>query len=270
MMAAPIASVELSRRLMRVNIAYTTMRMGVIAARSGDPSAIAIRHIDGVAALMSRAVPSPAFNQVIGLREGQEDLVGTLDDWYREHKIKGRFAMAPGDFTPALGRALAERGYVQSEFDTVLYALPPAPDLPIADAAISEVDSADAMEEFLDALLTGWAIPRQHHDGAKANMRGWLGQPDWRLYLARVDGKPAAAAKLFLHDRVGYFADAATRPDHRGRGLQTALLRHRAAVAAQMGVELIYSQAAFGSASHRNMERIGLRVLHTRAIWTKL
>jgi hypothetical protein len=31
----------------------------------------------------------------------------------------------------------------------------------------------------------------------------------------------------------------------------------------------IYSQADFGSTSHRNMERIGLRVLCTRSIWTR-
>ena len=86
---------------------------------------------------------------------------------------------------------------------------------------------------------------------------------------SRIDGRPAAAAKLFLHDGVGYFADAATDPDFRGRGLQTALLRHRASVAARSGAELIYSQAAFGSTSHRNMERIGLRVLCTRSIWTR-
>jgi GNAT superfamily N-acetyltransferase len=132
-----------------------------------------------------------------------------------------------------------------------------------------QVDSRELVEDFLDALLTGWGIAGEHHEGAKANMRGWLGVPDWRLYLARIDGKPAAAAKLFLKDNVGLFADAATRPEFRGRGLQTALLRHRAAVAAMAGAELVYSQAAFGSVSQHNMERIGLRVLCSRTIWTR-
>ena len=72
-----------------------------------------------------------------------------------------------------------------------------------------------------------------------------------------------------MHDGIGYFADAATHPDFRSRGLQGALLRHRASVAAQAGAGLIYSQAAFGSTSHRNMQRVGLRVLHSRAIWTR-
>jgi ribosomal protein S18 acetylase RimI-like enzyme len=264
-MALPIATIELSRRLMRVGIAYTIARMKVIEARSGEP--VEVRHLGDAVALLTRQVPSPHFNAVVGLREGQENLVGELDDWYRANKMKPRFLVSPGDLSPALGRALAARGYAVTDYDTVLYALPPAHADP--DPQVVPVDSPAAMEEFLDALLGGWGVAREHHAGTKANMRGWLDVPDFRLYLARVEGRPAAAAKLFIHDGVGFFADAATHPDFRGRGLQTALLRHRAAVAAQAGVELIYSQASFGSTSHRNMERIGLRVVHTRAIWTR-
>lgn len=265
-MTLPAASVALSRRLMQVNIAYTIARMRVIEKRSGQP--VGIRWFGDAVALLAPQVPSPAFNAVVGLREGQENLVAEIDDWYRENKMRPRFAIAPGDHSAGLGKALAERGFAMTEFDTVLYGLPPDKAAPTG-AAIAQVDSPALLEEFLDTLLIGWAIPQEHHEGAKSNMRGWLDVADWRLYLARIDGKPAAAAKLFLHDGVGYFADAATRPEFRGRGLQTALLCHRAAAAAQAGAELTYSQAAFGSTSHRNMERIGLRVLSTRAIWTR-
>ena len=265
-MTLPVASVALSRRLMRVNIAYTIARMKVIEARSGEP--VGIRWFGDAVALMARKVPSPSFNAVVGLRDGQEHVVGEIDDWYRENKIRPRFAIAPDDHSAALGKALAARGFAVTEFDTVLYGLPP--DKAVATGvAIEQVDTPAVLEKFLDTLLTGWGIPHEHHEGAKGNMRGWLDVPGWQLYLARIDGKPAAAAKLFLHDGVGYFADAATRPEFRGRGLQAALLRHRAAAAAQAGAELTYSQAASGSTSQHNMERVGLRVLSTRAIWTR-
>ena len=93
----------------------------------------------------------------------------------------------------------------------------------------------------------------------------------WRLYLVRIDGRPAAAAKLFLHDGVGYFGGRRDRSGFPRPGIadrvaappQRRSRRNRAR-------ELIYSQAAFGSMSHRNMERIGLRVLIARApIWTR-
>lgn len=267
--ALPLASVDLSRRLTGVNVAYVIARMKVIEAQPGNPFGIEFREINGVTALMARHLPLPHFNSVTGLREGQEELIGTLDDWYRQNGVKARFVMAPGDFTPAMGQALATRGYFHSDFDPVLYGTPPSSMAPVRGVDIGDVESAEDMEAFLDAYLPGWGILPEYRDGARTNMRGWRGKPDWRLYLARIDGQPAAAAKLFCHDRVGYFPDAATHPDFRGRGLQTALLRHRAAVAAATGMELMYSHARFGSTSHRNMERLGLRVLHTRSIWTR-
>jgi ribosomal protein S18 acetylase RimI-like enzyme len=203
------------------------------------------------------------------LRDGQEALIETLDDWYRENNVNGQFMIEPSGHTPALGQALARRGYVQSDFSTALYGLPQTWAAASGGIEISEVQSAQAMEHFLDALLAGWSIPEQYREGSKENMRLWRGVPDWRLYLARIDGRPAAAGKLFLHDRVGFFCDASTRPEFRGRGLQSALLRHCSAVASAAGVELVYSQAKYGSTSHRNMERVGLRVLHTAAIWTR-
>ena len=185
--------VELSRRLTRVNIAYTIARMKVIEARSGQP--VEMRRFGDAAALMARQVPSPHFNAVVGLRGGQGHLVGELDDWYRANGIKGRFVVAPGDLSAELGRALAARGYAQTDFDTVLYAAPPpaaAADTPFE---IVAVDSPAVMDEFLDALLTGWGVPPEHRAGAKANMSGWLDVPAFRLYLIRIDGRPAAAAK---------------------------------------------------------------------------
>jgi GNAT superfamily N-acetyltransferase len=168
-----------------------------------------------------------------------------------------------------MGRALSERGFIATDTETVLYGAAPAPAAPATKIEIVDVDSPALMEDFLDALLTGWGIAPEHHEPAKANMRGWLSGPDWRLYLARIDGKPAAASKLFAKDGIGLFPDAATRPEFRRQGLQTALLRHRAAAAAQDGAELIYSQATFGSTSQHNMERIGMRVLCTRTIFTR-
>lgn len=263
----PLASVGLLHRLTQVGTAYTIARMRVIEARSGEP--IEVRRYGDAAALLCRQVPSPHFNAVVGLRAGQDGLIAKIDDWYRENQIRPRVVIGPGDLTAEMGRALAERGFAVTDTDTVLYGTPPAPAAAPAGIEIVDVDSLPLMEDFLDTLLTGWSIAAEHHEPAKANMRGWLGVPEWRLYLARIGGQPAAAAKLFVKDGVAFFADAATRPEFRGRGLQTALLRHRAAVAAQSGAELIYSQAAFGSVSQHNMERIGMRVLCTRAIFTR-
>jgi ribosomal protein S18 acetylase RimI-like enzyme len=126
------------------------------------------------------------------------------------------------------------------------------------------------LDEFFDAYVAGWTLRHGNLESFKANVRGWLGLPGWSLYLARVDGRPAATATLFMHEKTGYCADAATDPAFRGRGLHTALLARRMADAAAAGANFICGGAEFLSASHRNMERAGMRVQFVRALWTKV
>jgi hypothetical protein len=267
--ALPIATPELARRLTRVGTAYTMSRVRVIMERSPDLGC-EIKELAGDAvAFMAPSIPSPHLNRVVGLSAGQEHLVGSLDDWYRAAGASGTFAFGPDDFSGALGQALMARGYYASEFDTMLYGAPQAFAPTGGRIEIVEVKTAEAIERFLDAYLPGWGVPEEFREGSRANMRGWLGLAGWHLFLGLLNGKPGAAGTLFVKDGVGFLADASTHPDFRSNGLQTALLRHRAAVAAALGLDLIYSGATFGSISHRNMERLGLRVLCTRMLWSR-
>jgi ribosomal protein S18 acetylase RimI-like enzyme len=267
-MAKLIPSLDLIWRTVRAEAAYTLSRLQVLERLPGNPVGVAYRQLeDGAIALMARYLPVPSFNSVVGLRAGQEHHVEPLVRWYRDNDIKAQFALVPGLSDAKLGRELARLGYYQSGFHTAVIC---EPDLPLADAsgvAIETVATAAVLEEFLDAHAAGWKIPDPQ--GFKANVRGWLGQPGWSLYLARVDGRPAATGILYVHDRVGYCADAATDPAFRGRGLQTAMLRRRIADAKTAGVDFVCSGAEFLSTSHRNMERVGLRVLFVRALWSE-
>lgn len=83
--------------------------------------------------------------------------------------------------------------------------------------------------------------------------------------LARESGRPAAAATLYVQDGVGYLADAATDPSFRRPGLHAALRRRRLRDAHVSGADLVFSGAEPFSSSHRNMERVGMRLQFTRA-----
>ena len=113
-------------------------------------------------------------------------------------------------------------------------------------------------------------FPRKDHPQFKANVRPWLNQPGWSLYLARVDGRPAATATLFVHGDTAYCADATTDPALRRRGLHSALLHRRIMDARNAGVDLVTSGAEFLSASYRNMERMGMRLMFVRALWSPI
>jgi len=262
---------EVIDRVIDADVAYTISRMQVLERIPGNPIGIAYSRIDErIAALMARHLPSPSFNRVVGLRAGDERHLAPLDAWYRENGASARFEMIPGHFDAALGRALARLGYAQTDFHAALISPPATPTDAAAGIDVEAVTDPAQMEDFLRAYVGGWGIPEQEHDRFKANVRPWLGQPGWSLYLARRDGKPAAAAALFMHRGAAYLADACTDPAFRRHGLHTALLRRRIADARQAGADLAFSGAEFLSGSYRNMQRVGMQLMFVRATWTPL
>jgi ribosomal protein S18 acetylase RimI-like enzyme len=261
-----IPSLDLVQRTLSTDVAYTISRMKVLERLPGNPIGIAYRRIDETAvALMSRL---PSFSRVIGLQAGHVHHIEPLVHWYREHAIKPTFEMVPGHYDASLGRELTRLGFLQSGFHVSLIGEPRRFDHTSDDAKIELVATPQTMDDYLEAYVAGWGIADRDQAQFKANVRPWQQQPGWSLYLARIDGKPAAAATLFVENGVGYLADAATAPAMRNRGLQTALLKRRVSDACAAGADVVFSGAAPFSTSHRNMERVGLRVQFARSLWT--
>jgi ribosomal protein S18 acetylase RimI-like enzyme len=261
-----IPSVDVLRRTLAVDISYTVSRMKVLGRITGNPIGIAYHWLDDTAvALMARL---PAFCRVVGLRPDHVHHVEPLARWYAEHEIKPTFEIVPGQYDGSGGRELARLGFYQSGFHASLIGEPIADEYGDGEVAIEQVTTAKSMEDYLEAYVAGWGFPEKDHAQFKSNVRPWLEQAGWSLYLARVNGQPAAAATLYVHDGVGYLADSATNPSFRRRGLHVALLRRRIRDAGLGGADLVFSGAEPFSSSHRNMERVGMRLQFTRAKWT--
>jgi GNAT superfamily N-acetyltransferase len=252
----------LAVRAMRADLVYTVQRMQVIAGREG-PFGVAIKTFGTAMGLAAAGLPSSRFNRVVGLTPTETTLLPEILAWYAELGPSPRIEIRPGDLSDGLADALARAGFRQTSFQASLVG--EVAETPPTDIAIRSVETSEMMERFLDVYLAGWGFPLAIHEGAKANMRGWLGLPGWHLYLAEIDAQAAATAVSFLHESVAYFADACVHPNFRGRRLQSALLAHYKRDAARLGADLLCSQAIFASTSHRNIERAGLRVLHTQA-----
>ena len=79
----------------------------------------------------------------------------------------------------------------------------------------------------------------------------------------------AGGASLRIHQGIAQLAGAATLPDHRRQGVQTALLRHRLLDAARRGCDVAVVTTQPGSKSTENVQRFGFAVLYVRAILVK-
>jgi len=112
-----------------------------------------------------------------------------------------------------------------------------------------------------------------HHDGpATPEMRARCGEaqldPAFPVFLLEVDGRAVAMASIFVHGDLAWLGNAYTRPDHRGRGHQSALLRHRLAHAAARGCTDAVADVTPGTTSQRNVERAGMVPAFRTGRWT--
>jgi predicted GNAT family acetyltransferase len=88
-----------------------------------------------------------------------------------------------------------------------------------------------------------------------------------RCFVAEIDRVAAAVAVAYRLGEVALVDGAATLAEHRGRGCQTALLAHRLRDAGAMGARAAISRTGEGSASQRNLERIGFQVHRRMEVW---
>lgn len=80
-----------------------------------------------------------------------------------------------------------------------------------------------------------------------------------KLFLIYDSGKPVAGAGMFYSKSadIAYLHDAGTLPEFRGKGYQTALLKHRANIALSQYITRVYSSVEPGSQSWSNCIKVG-------------
>ena len=89
-----------------------------------------------------------------------------------------------------------------------------------------------------------------------------LEDPRVTLVLARLDGEPAAVAKVTTSDGFGYLSSIGTRRLARGRGLGARVTRAAMAASVAHGADLLYLGVFEGNAvAQRLYERLGFRVV---------
>jgi GNAT superfamily N-acetyltransferase len=85
-------------------------------------------------------------------------------------------------------------------------------------------------------------------------------------FLVVQDGEPVGGGTLGVSDKIGSLAGSAVRKSFRGKGAHGALIAARLATAVARGCEIAVAAVLPASASQRNLERTGFRVLYPKAI----
>lgn len=258
-------SPELVSRYEQVWAQWQRARVGCLQQQPGNPLGAAAQQFGTATALRAVQAPSSVWlNRVLHLGDADVDHAEALVAFYKEHSIRPILELPPGLASEPILERLSELGARQTGFHTVTHGVPSADEPPLPPG----VTVTEVGPEELDLWISVYLEGNENSPSAAASVRRWYGLPGWHFYLARVDGVPAGTALLTVTDGVGYMAAAATLHSLRGRGCQGALLRRRSAEAARLGCDLIMGQCSFGSISHQNQERAGLRTAYTKALYT--
>jgi len=249
---------ELAARMNRFFKDSAVLRSQICEGVGGNPlgasretfgQAVALKYLDGG--------PIHA-NQVLGL--GADDL-GHLDailGFYREDGLSCGLQFDGLGIEPEVATRLAEKRVLVTGVVSTQFGAPTAAPLVPLGVTVRRADGA-AREECFQLFMDVFEVSAEEREGILLTERLENTQPGSRLYIASVDGVPAAAAAMDVRDGIGHLTAGATLPAFRRRGCQAALIQRRLADALEEGCDLAVGNAAPYSGSRQNMERAGMR-----------
>jgi GNAT superfamily N-acetyltransferase len=264
-------SVELAERIER---AETHLIVAATrAAHSRGAAAAVVTEIAGGAACY--AEEGSPLNKVVGLGFGgvpADDVLDEIERANAAHAAPTQVELSNlGD--PAVATALTARGYQLVGFENVL-GRAVEDEMPTETVPGVDVRRSDDRDAWLDVVVTGFAspdtqgvasheeFPRELIETATRDMEQAGATP----YLAYRGGAVAGGGSMRIHDGIAQLTGAATAPEHRRHGVQTALLAVRLADAARAGCDVAVVTTQPGSKSQQNVQRRGFHLLYTRAV----
>ncbi|MBG9451556.1 acetyltransferase [Cytobacillus firmus] len=261
---------DLAERLDKAETSVLLSRLTAIKNRDGNPMGVEIKRIGGTTAFAARKIPGPSFNLVKGFNAADAEALDQIIDFYQGKRIPIRLEITPSNGSSDLLRILHQKGFYQCDFHTTLFAEPSdIVDIPInADIDIRRMQRSD-FDLFGELYTMGFGMPGFLSQGIAENNEVLYDNRNWSFYLAFVNNEPAGIGVIYIIEKAANLAAAAVLPAFRNRGVHSALIQARIYQAITQNSELVTGQARFGSASQNNMEKAGLKIGYTKAIWVR-
>jgi GNAT superfamily N-acetyltransferase len=273
------ATASVAARIERAECSSIQEMAAAARARLGD-EVVAMPIAGGMAVY---AGPDSPVNKLAGLGFAPVPPVDELESI--EEEFARRCAPLQVEFAslgdPGILRLLAGRGYELIGFENVMGLSLDARGPRAADDSSIRVERVGPGENavWMDAVADGFLHPDvfdgppSHESFNREAIERVFGDTfaarGFERIIALRNGVVAGGASLRLHDGVALLAGAATRPKHRRRGVQTALLNYRLRDAALRGCDIAAVTTQPGSKSTENVMLFGFSVLYVRAILVK-
>lgn len=260
---------DLALKFEKAEIDSLTSRLMAVQSIKDNSMCVDIRDFGGARAFSVKHIPGPAFNTVKGLSTEAIPFLDHILDFFKEKEIPCRFELTPTNTSSEVFTSLTERGFYQSNFHTLLYGSTNANQAAVPETIMIRKLEDHEFDSFGDIYVRGFGMPSFLKEDIARNNQVLNGLKNWRVLAAMVEGELAGVAVLYTNGKCADLAAAVTVPEARNRGVQRALLAERFKLASSLGCHYIIGQAQFGSASQRNMQRAGMNIAYTKAIWVQ-
>lgn len=228
--------------------------------------------IGGATLFVARNEPNILLNRVLGLgihRAATQTDIIAIRDYYAAANISSYFLhLQPWASPPDIWNWLFDAGLARSrgwtQFVRGTATIAPKP----TTLRIEPIGPDHAMD-FARIAARGFDLS----DTAVPALAAMVGLPGWYHFMSFRGDQPAGVAAMRLAQGLAWFDWAATDPEFRGQGSQTALLARRIQTALELDCHTLFSET--GEAvpgdpqySFRNLVRAGFRPTHTRENFT--
>jgi hypothetical protein len=235
----------------------------------GNPEGYALFREGSIRATLSTNPRAGWATQIYGIGGRPDDAVRRVVEFFNRRGVSARMRIVPGALTAELADALSGLGLRHVGFHSILWSPLPLAVESRPPVDIRQVSTEEEMNAHIDIQLGAYGVSPEAIDRLRPLRQTWLGSPGRRLYLAYVDGHPAAQAILHWREDIAYLESAGTLTAYRRRGLQRALIRRRIADATKLGCHVIIGGADFENESRTNQMACGLTVAYLAAVWTQ-
>ncbi|HET6987685.1 MAG TPA: GNAT family N-acetyltransferase [Kribbella sp.] len=193
--------------------------------------------VGGGVAMSVRNDVTHFFSKALGFGFGEPvtpELIAVLTEFYRAQGTPQATIQVAPQVLPSGWADIAEKeGLAEGGTFLKLARTPGRLETAPTDLRIATVQPAER-EEWADVLMRGFGMPDQRLAPMAA---GVLDRPGWTAYGAWDCDKLVAAASVNIRGEVAEFTGAATLPEYRRRGAQSALLAARTRQAETAGVK---------------------------------
>jgi GNAT superfamily N-acetyltransferase len=259
---------DLTRALEQVEADVWTDLYRAAAPDDVDACELDVTTVGAATVMTAGLVDVLAFNRVVGLGIGTPATEAMLDAIIQHYDAAAvpRFfvQLSPAASPAALFEWIGRRGL--RHYNNWMKLFRSVGDPPeVATSLHVERMGPEHARTFADLVAPAFDWP----DAVRPWMARIVGRPGWHHYIAFDGDTPAATAAMHVTGRYGYLGPAATHPDFRRRGAQSALIARRLRDAAALGCEMLISETAEDrpddpSPSFRNMRRAGFQVAYVR------